>query len=94
MAVFGLGEVFALASAYSGLGEFPFVCGLEDDPDRPGLPAVPYPVLRPEAAPGRGVTDIVIATNTVFHEQLVERLAGVAELHFVLGDRNQGNGKE
>jgi hypothetical protein len=33
VAVFSLGEVFALASAYSTLGEFPFVCGLEDDPE-------------------------------------------------------------
>jgi SAM-dependent methyltransferase len=87
VAVFGLNEVYALARAYSALGRFPIHCGLADRPDDPIHGRHPFPVVAPEAAPGLGVRDVVLAVNTVYYPQLRARLGslGVA-VHPVLSE--------
>jgi|GEM_PF-3515122 SAM-dependent methyltransferase len=77
VAVFGLNEVFALARAYSDLGGFPIVCGLDDRPDQPDLAKLGFPVVKPEACAAHGVNDIVLAVNKVYYPQLTSRLRGL-----------------
>lgn len=87
VAVFGLNEVYALARAYSTLGQFPIHCGLADRPDDPIHGRHPFPVVAPEAAPDLGVRDVVLAVNAVYYPQLRTRLGplGVA-VHPVLSE--------
>ncbi len=75
VAVFGLGEVYWLARAYSGLGEFPVVCGLDDAPDRPEYARLGFPVVKPEEGPALGVQDVVVAMNTIYYPMALDRLA-------------------
>ncbi len=70
LAAFGLHEAFAIARAYSALGDFPLVCGLDDEPDRRG--EFHFPVVRPEAARGLGVTDALLTMN-VWHYPVAAR---------------------
>jgi SAM-dependent methyltransferase len=74
VAVLGLNEVYWLARAYSSLGSFPVVCGLDDDPGRPEHGRLGFPVLVPERCPELGVQDVLLAVNTVYYPQLKERL--------------------
>ncbi|MGL4551110.1 MAG: hypothetical protein ACRC33_07980, partial [Gemmataceae bacterium] len=84
VAAFGLNEVFGLARAYSGLGDFPLRCGLADDPAAAACP-VSFPVVRPEACRAHGVEDVLLTVNALYYPQLIRRLAplGVA-VHPVL----------
>lgn len=74
VAVFGVNEVFALARAYSRLGDFPLRCGLEDRSDNGNRRALPFPVLKPEDAASAGVQDVVVAVNRVYYTQVLPRL--------------------
>ena len=87
VAVFGLREVYWLARCYSTVGDFPFVCGLDDEPDRPEYAALEFPVLRPEDCPAKGVQDVILAMNALYYPAVRERLGrlGVAA-HPVLGE--------
>jgi SAM-dependent methyltransferase len=75
VAVFGLGEVYWIARAYSTLGEFPVVCGLDDAPDRSEYARLGFPVVRPEQAPALGVQDVILAMNRIYYPMALERLA-------------------
>ena len=71
VAVFGLGEVYSIARAYSALDSFPLACGLLDGPP----PPVPFPVVPPERAGEFGVTDVLLAVNAVHVPHAAARLA-------------------
>jgi SAM-dependent methyltransferase len=77
VAVFGLGEVYWLARAYSSLGGFRIVCGLDDAPDQPGYARLGFPVVRPEGCPAFGVQDVILAMNRVYYAQAEERVRGL-----------------
>ena len=72
IAAFGVHEVFAVTRAYSDLGNFPIVCGLDDEPDRRG--EHPFPIVRPEQAHDLGVTDAVLTMNAVHYPVASRRL--------------------
>jgi SAM-dependent methyltransferase len=72
LATFGLHEAFAIALAYSGLGGFPLVCGLDDEPDKRGR--FDFPVVRPEEAPAFGVTDALLTMNALHYPVATRRL--------------------
>ena len=72
LAAFGVHEVFAVARAYSGLGAFPIVCGLDDEPEQRGRPG--FPIVRPEDAHTLGVTDALLTMNTVHYPVAIHRL--------------------
>jgi 2-polyprenyl-3-methyl-5-hydroxy-6-metoxy-1,4-benzoquinol methylase len=74
VAVFGLGEVYWLARAYSSLEEFPVVCGFDDMPDRAEYARLGFPVVRPEAGPGLGVQDVILAMNRLYYPMAMTRL--------------------
>lgn len=74
VAVFGLNEVYWLARAYSRLGEFPVVCGLDDRPDRPEYAALGFEVRRPETCVALGVSDVILAMNKIYYDQAERRL--------------------
>jgi SAM-dependent methyltransferase len=85
VAVFGLNEVYALARAYSDLDSHPLVCGLEDRPDNLAYSALPFPVVKPEAARRYAIDDMLLTVNKVYYPQLARRLADCgADLHPVL----------
>jgi 2-polyprenyl-3-methyl-5-hydroxy-6-metoxy-1,4-benzoquinol methylase len=86
VAVFGLGEVYWLARAYSTLDEFPVVCGFDDRPDRREYERLGFPVVRPEDGPRLGVQDVIVAMNRLYYPMALARLArlGLAA-HPVLG---------
>jgi SAM-dependent methyltransferase len=67
VAVFGVHEVYGLARAYSALDAFPVVCGLDDDPARPERDRLSFPLVRPEDAPGLGVTDVLLTMNANYY---------------------------
>ncbi len=74
VAVFGLREVYWLARCYSTVGDFPFVCGLDDEPDRPEYADLGFPVLRPEDCRSLGVQDVILAMNVLYYPAVRERL--------------------
>jgi len=74
MAVFGLNEVFALASTYSRLAAAPLCCGLVDDPGKDRYRELGFPVIAPEAAPALGVDAVVMATHPIWLPQVDARL--------------------
>jgi SAM-dependent methyltransferase len=75
IAVFGISEVYAMARAYSRLGETTLVAGLEDGGPKPHHASLPFPVVLPEEAPALGVQDVVVAINAVWMPQVEARLA-------------------
>jgi len=75
VAVFGLNEVYWLACAYSGLCDFPVVCGLDDDPDKAEYATLPFPVVRPEQCLAFNVQDVILTMNKVYYEQVEQRLS-------------------
>jgi SAM-dependent methyltransferase len=75
VAVFGTSEVYAMARAYSRLGETPLLAGLEDGGPKPHHGNLPFPVVAPEEAPALGVQDVVVAINAVWLPQVEARLA-------------------
>jgi SAM-dependent methyltransferase len=77
VAVFGLNEVYWLARAYSGLGEFPVVCGLDDNPDNAEYVTLPFPVVRPEQCLALDVQDVILTMNKVYYEQVQQRLSSL-----------------
>jgi 2-polyprenyl-3-methyl-5-hydroxy-6-metoxy-1,4-benzoquinol methylase len=85
VAVFGLNEVYSLACAYSALGDFPVVCGLDDNPNKPEYAALNFPVLKPEDCLALQVQDVVLTMNKVYYEYARERLEKLGlETHPVL----------
>lgn len=74
IAVFGLGEVYWLARAYSALGNFPIVCGIEDQPDKPEFARLEFPVLIPEDCLSLGIQDVILTMNKVYYDQAHKRL--------------------
>jgi len=74
VAVFGLNEVYWLARAYSGLGDFPLVCGLDDDPNKAEYAALPFPVVLPEQCLGLNVQDVIVTMNKVYYKQVRRRM--------------------
>ena len=77
VAVFGLGEVYWLARSYSKLGDFPVVVGLDDDPNRPGLATLGFPVAVPEQCALLGVQDVILTMSSMYHAQATKRLHGL-----------------
>jgi SAM-dependent methyltransferase len=75
VAVFGLNEVYWLTRAYSSLGAFPVICGLDDTPDRPEYSRLGFPVVVPEASLTLGVQDVFLTMNRIYYEQASQRLA-------------------
>lgn len=75
IAVFGTSEVYAMARAYSRLGETPLVAGLEDGGAKPHHAGLPFPVVTPEEGPALGVQDVVVAINAVWLPRVEARLA-------------------
>lgn len=85
VAVFGLNEVYSLACAYSMLGDFPVVCGLDDDPKKGEYAALGFPVLVPEDCPRLGVQDVILTMNKVYYEFAGQRLEKLGlKAHLVL----------
>lgn len=74
VAVFGLNEVYWLARAYSTLGEFPLVCGLDDTPGKPEYAQLEFPVVAPEDCLSFGVQAVILAMNKVYYPQARQRL--------------------
>jgi SAM-dependent methyltransferase len=74
VAAFGLNEVYALARAYSSLGEFPLVCGFDDSPTRPEYGGLPFPVVVPERGAELGVQDAILSMNRVYYPRALSRL--------------------
>jgi SAM-dependent methyltransferase len=74
VAVFGLNEVYGLARAYSQLGSYPVVCGLDDRPEQPAYRQLDFPVVVPEACTTFGVQDVVLAVNQVYYPHAMPRL--------------------
>jgi len=74
VAVFGLGEVYCLVRAYSALGNFPIVCGLEDQPNKPEFEKLGFPVLAPEDCSSLDIQDVILTMNKVYYDQASERL--------------------
>lgn len=75
VAVFGLNEVYWLARAYSTLGDFPLICGLDDAPDRPEYARLEFSVLTPEACLSLQVQDVLLTMNKIYYPQALSRLA-------------------
>jgi hypothetical protein len=85
VALFGLGEVYSLAYAYSDLSDFPVVCGLDDNPNKAEYAALNFPVLKPEDRLGLRVQDVVLTMNKVYYEYAQKRLEKLGlETHPVL----------
>ena len=85
VAVFGLNEVYWLARAYSGLGDFPVVCGLDDEPDKADYATLGFPVLVPENCLALGIQDVILTMNRVYYGQARERLSRLGlNVHGVL----------
>jgi 2-polyprenyl-3-methyl-5-hydroxy-6-metoxy-1,4-benzoquinol methylase len=85
VAVFGLNEVYWLASAYSDLGDFPVVCGLEDNPEKAEYATLPFPVIRPEQCLALNVQDVILTMNKVYYDQIQQRLTPLGvSIHPVL----------
>jgi 2-polyprenyl-3-methyl-5-hydroxy-6-metoxy-1,4-benzoquinol methylase len=85
VAVFGLNEVYSLTCAYSGLSDFPVVCGLDDEPDKAEYATLPFPVVRPEQCVALNVQDVILTMNKVYYEQVEQRLKPLGlSLHPVL----------
>ena len=85
VALFGLNEVYSLAYAYSELADFPVVCGLDDDPNKPEYAALNFPVLKPEDCLALRVQDVVLTMNKVYYEYARKRLEKLGlETHPVL----------
>ena len=74
VAVFGLNEVYWLARAYTSLGDFPVVCGLDDTPDKPEYLRLGFPVVRPEECTLYGVRDVILTMNKVYYAQVEQRM--------------------
>ena len=85
VAVFGLGEVYWLARAYSALGDFSIVCGMDDQPDNPGFAGLEFPVLIPENCLSLGIQDVILTMNKVYYDQARNRLKRLGlDVHTVL----------
>ena len=85
VALFGLNEVYWLACAYSDLGDFPVLCGLDDNPDKPEYAALDFPVLKPEDCPALRVQDVLLTMNKVYYDHVRQRLEKLGlETHSVL----------
>lgn len=69
-----MNEVYWLARCYSGLGERPVACGLDDGPERPEHAALGFPVMRPEECLPLGVRDAILAMNRIYYRAAAERL--------------------
>jgi SAM-dependent methyltransferase len=74
VAVFGLNEVYWLARAYTALGDFPVICGLDDMPDKPEYLRLGFPVVRPEESVSYGVRDVILTMNKVYYAQAAQRM--------------------
>jgi SAM-dependent methyltransferase len=74
VAVFGLSEAYWFLRAYSSLGVFPIVCGLDDRPDRPEYTGIGFPVMVPEQCMSWGIQDVVLTMNKVYYPQARERI--------------------
>lgn len=72
--VFGLNEVYWLARAYSTLGNFPLICGLDDAPERPEYARLEFPVLTPEASMQLHLQHVILAMNKIYYPQALLRL--------------------
>ena len=77
VAVFGLNEVYWLFRAYSTLGQFEVVCGLDDRPDNPEYRRLEFPVVVPEDCVGLGVQDVLLTMNKIYYDQAGERIRGL-----------------
>ena len=74
VAIFGPGEVYWLAFAYSKLGNFPVVCGLDDRPNNPEFARLKFPVVVPEESLSLGIQDVILTMNKVYYDQAHSRL--------------------
>jgi 2-polyprenyl-3-methyl-5-hydroxy-6-metoxy-1,4-benzoquinol methylase len=74
VAVFGLNEVYWLARAYSKLGDFPIVCGFDDNPDKAEYATLGFPVLAPENYLEHGVEEVILTMNKIYYAHAQERL--------------------
>jgi SAM-dependent methyltransferase len=74
IAVFGLGEVYWLVRAYSKLGNFPIVCGMDDQPDKSEFLRLEFPVFIPEDCLSLGIQDVILTMNKVYYDQARKRL--------------------
>ena len=74
VAAFGLNEVYWLARAYTSVATFPFVCGLDDTPDKPEYNRLGFPVIRPEQCASYDVHDVILTMNKIYYPQAIIRL--------------------
>jgi len=74
IAVFGTGEVFALLYAYTDLSRAEITCGLDDNRDRRENHQWPFPVICPEEAPNRSVSDVLLSINPRYNDTVSKRL--------------------
>jgi SAM-dependent methyltransferase len=74
LAVFGIHEVFALASAYSALGDAAIRCGLDDQPARAARESHPFPVVIPEACVEYGIDDVLLTMNKLYYPHASARI--------------------
>lgn len=74
VAVFGPSEVYRLAHAYSALGDFSIICGLDDQPDKPEFAHLKFPVVTPEDCLSLGVQDVILTMNKIYYAQAHNRL--------------------
>jgi SAM-dependent methyltransferase len=89
VAAFGVREVYSLARAYSGIGTFPIVCGLDDNPGQAAGRGLTFPVVRPEESRGLGVTDVVLTMNAVHYDLAKQRCKSLGLVcHPVLDERS------
>jgi SAM-dependent methyltransferase len=74
VAVFGPGEVYWLAHAYSRLGDFPVVCGMDDRPDKPEFVRLKFPVVVPEECLSLNIQDVILTMNKIYYNEARKRL--------------------
>lgn len=74
IAVFGTGEVFSLLYAYTDLATAEITCGLDDNRDRRENHHWPFPVITPEEAPARSVSDVLLSVNPRYNDSVTKRL--------------------
>jgi SAM-dependent methyltransferase len=76
VAAFGLGEVFALARAYSRLGEFRLTGGMDDGWRSRVHRRWSFPVFSPDECAARAITDVLLTMNSIHYRRAARRLAG------------------
>lgn len=73
--VFGVGEVFWLTCAYSKLGDYPILCGLDDQPNRLSHLDLGFMVVKPEEYHQFPITDVILCMNKIYYSQAEMRMS-------------------